>query len=70
MGGGRIGEMVFNDPPGSFGSMNVVDQMELEQSLRQTRERRRKKEKFQEIAGLLATRVEQLKAENEGENNG
>ena len=69
MGGGRIGEMVFNDPPGSFGSMNVVDQMSLERSLRETREKMRKNEKLQEIAQLLGKEVNRRTIENQGEND-
>ena len=60
MGGGRLGEMVFGDPPGSFGAMSSIDKMELEQSLIEAGERRRaqeKHEKLQEFAILLGAEV-------------
>jgi len=69
MGGGRIGEMVFNDPPGSFGAMSTVEKMEFEQGQRNWR-RQRRQQKLQEIAVQLAGRIEQLKTEETGENNG
>jgi hypothetical protein len=72
MGGGRPGEMIFSDPPGSFGSMSTVEKMALEHSLREARERRRAREyheKFQEIAQLLGKEVNRRTIENQGEND-
>lgn len=70
MGGGRPGEMIFSDPPGSFGSMSTIEKMALEQSLRQAGERRQARErheKLQETAQLLGKEVNRRTIQNQGE---
>ena len=65
MGGGRLGEMVFGDPPGSFNAMSDWDKMELEAGLRETKERRLKQEQSE-----MGKRITEKTVEHEGENDG
>jgi hypothetical protein len=73
MGGGRPGEMIHSDPPGSFGAMSTIEKMALERSLREFREQRQaseRHEKLQRIAELLGQEVNRRTIENQGEHDG
>ena len=56
-----IGDMTFGEPPIGFGSMNIVDQMSLEQGLRETRERRQEQE--QKAAELALTQTVEIEGD-------
>lgn len=67
MGGGRIGEMVFSDPPGSFGAMSVTEKMEFEQSIRRGREEREQRRR--NLQEEIGQRITENTVEHQGENN-
>ena len=64
MGGGRIGEMVFNDPPGSFGAMSLMEQMRLERELREVQERQHERER--KVAESVVSKTVEFEGEYDG----